>query len=40
MVGVLPVAPGRAVVLHPLRDVSPVAYDVRAPGARACLLEG
>jgi hypothetical protein len=40
MVGVLPVAPGRAVVLHPLRDVSPVGYVVRTPGARACRLEG
>jgi hypothetical protein len=39
MVGVLPVAPGRAVELHPLRDVSPVGYVVRAPGARACRLE-
>jgi hypothetical protein len=39
MVGVLPVAPGRAVELHPLRDVSSVGYVVRAPGARACRLE-
>jgi hypothetical protein len=39
MVGVLPVPPGRAVALHPLRDVSPLPYVVRAPGAaRACRL--
>lgn len=40
MVGVLPVPPGRAVELHPQRDASPVAYVVRAPGARACRLAG
>ena len=37
-VGVLPVPPGHAVQLHPLRDASPVDYVVRAPGARACRL--
>lgn len=41
MVGVLPVPPGRAVELHPLRDVSPADYVVRARGAeRACRLDG
>jgi hypothetical protein len=34
MVGVLPVPPGRAVELHPLRDASPRGYELRAPGAR------
>lgn len=38
-VGVLPVAPGRAVALHPLRDASPVAYVLRAAGAaRVCTI--
>jgi hypothetical protein len=40
MVGVLPVPPGRAVELHPLRDASPVGYELRAPGARTCRLGG
>jgi hypothetical protein len=41
MVGVLPLPPGRAVRLHPLRDASPVGYVVRAAGAaRACRLGG
>jgi hypothetical protein len=39
MVGALPVPPGRAVALHPLRDASPLPYVVRAPGAaRVCRL--
>ena len=39
-VGVLPVPPGRAVELHPLRDASPVGYVLRVPGsARACRLD-
>jgi hypothetical protein len=39
MVGVLPVPPGRAVELHPLRDASPVRYELSVPRpARACLV--
>jgi hypothetical protein len=39
VVGVLPVAPGRAVELRPLPDASPLPYVVRAPGAaRVCRL--
>jgi hypothetical protein len=39
MVGVVPVPPGRAVELHPLRDVSPVRYELSVPRAgRACLV--
>jgi hypothetical protein len=39
MVGVLPVAPGRAVELHPLPDASPLVYVVQAPrAARVCRL--
>jgi hypothetical protein len=38
-VGVLPVAPGRAVQLRPLADASPLRYVLRAPGAaRVCRL--
>lgn len=33
MAGVLPLAPGRAVELHPLPDASPLPYVVRATGA-------
>jgi hypothetical protein len=39
VVGVLPVAPGRAVELHPLADASPKPYVLRATGAaRVCPL--
>ena len=39
MVGVLPVAPGRAVALRPLPDASPVPYRLQAEGAaRVCPL--
>ncbi|MEJ7825485.1 MAG: hypothetical protein WKF48_08640 [Solirubrobacteraceae bacterium] len=39
VVGVLPLAPGRAIELRPLPDASPLAYVVRVPGAeRVCLL--
>jgi hypothetical protein len=39
VVGVLPVAPGRAVALRPLPDASPLPYVVRAPrAARVCRL--
>ncbi|MDX6718501.1 MAG: hypothetical protein QOJ63_755 [Solirubrobacteraceae bacterium] len=39
VVGVLPVAPGRAVELRPLADASPLPYLLRAPGAaRVCRL--
>jgi hypothetical protein len=40
MVGLLPVAPGRAVELHPLRDAAaaPYAVQVKRPG-RACRLD-
>ncbi len=39
MVGVLPVSPGRAVELRPLRDASPRPYVLQVPGAvRACRL--
>jgi hypothetical protein len=39
MVGVLPVAPGRAVELRPLPDAAAAPYLVRAPGAaRVCRL--
>ncbi|HEV7885122.1 MAG TPA: hypothetical protein VGO81_16230 [Solirubrobacteraceae bacterium] len=40
IVGVLPVPPGRAVELHPLRDASPRGYELWAPGARTCRLGG
>ena len=33
IVGVLPVAPGHAIELHPIVDTSPVPYQLRAPGA-------
>ena len=35
ILGVLPVAPGRAIELRPLPDASPLPYVVRAPGAAA-----
>jgi hypothetical protein len=39
MVGVLPLAPGRAIELRPLPDASPLPYLLRAPGAaRICRL--
>lgn len=40
VVGVLPIAPGRSVDLHPLRDALPHPYEVQALGAaRACRLD-
>jgi hypothetical protein len=40
MVGVLPLPPGRAVELHPLRDASPVRYELSVPRtARACRVD-
>jgi hypothetical protein len=39
MVGVVPVPPDRAVELHPLRDASPVRYELSVPrAARVCLV--
>jgi len=40
VVGVLPIAPGRSVELHPLRDALPNPYEVQALGAaRVCSLD-
>jgi hypothetical protein len=40
-VGLLSLAPGQAVELHPLRDGAPAAYVLQVPGsARACRLDG
>lgn len=39
-VGLLSLAPGQAVELHPLRDAAPAAYVLQVPGsARACRLD-